>query len=332
MPRQNRVFVEGGFYHIFNRLGRGERFFEDVEEAEAFVRILTDAVNRDGLTIYAWCLMANHYHLAVRSGAVSIDRPLKTLQQRVTRRINARNKVFGPLWQGRYRAKLVKDQRYLDQLLIYIHLNPLHAGIVDDPAKYPWSGHCELLGKIKNPIVEVDEVLRVFGTSRRSGRAAYVRRLKGAIGETWVGEEPGRLPWWKLGRPPKGEDEDPEQAVRARREREELGPDWRPVIDAKDFIMTAASALDLEIDLLLSSQRLPIVVRARELLMVLGVERYHLKVNALAPILHKSPSGMSHALSRAIRRRTEDPEFLAELNELDRVVASASLHKSRVRA
>lgn len=48
--------------------------------------------------------------------------------------------------QGRYRSKLVEDQRYLDQLLIYIHLNPVQAGLVDDPAKYRWSGHRELLG------------------------------------------------------------------------------------------------------------------------------------------------------------------------------------------
>ncbi len=183
-----------------------------------------------------------------------------------------------------------------------------------------------MLGKIKSPIVDVDEVLRVFGTSRRSGRSeTYVRRLKGAISETWIGEEPGRLPWWKLGRPPKDEDEDPEQAVRARRDREKLGPEWRPVIDADEFITTAVGALDLKTDLLRSRQRTSEVVRARELLMVLGIERYHLKVNALASILHKSPSGMSHTLTRAIRRRTEDPGFLKELDELDRAVASASM-------
>ncbi len=136
---------------------------------------------------------------------------MRSLQQRVTRGINARHRVYGPLWQGRYRAKMVKEQRYLDQLLIYIHLNPVQAGLVSDPAQYSWSGHRELLGKVKNPIVDVDEVLRVFGTTRRTARAAYVRRLKGSLEEMWVGEEPGRLPWWRLGRPPKGEDEDPKE-------------------------------------------------------------------------------------------------------------------------
>jgi hypothetical protein len=85
---------------------------------------------------------------------------------------------------------------------------------VDDPAEYPWSGHGEILGRVKKPIVDVDEALRVFGATRRSARAAYVRRLKGAVEAEWIGEAPGRLPWWRLGRPPKGEDEDPEEAVR----------------------------------------------------------------------------------------------------------------------
>ena len=103
-------------------------------------------VERDDLTVYAWGLMSNHYHLAVRAGVVPLDRPMKTLQQRVTRGINARHRVYGPMWQGRYRCKVVDDQRYLDQLLIYIHLNPLQAGLVADPAEYRWSGHHELLG------------------------------------------------------------------------------------------------------------------------------------------------------------------------------------------
>jgi len=122
MPRQNRIFVEGGMYHVYNRLGRGERAFDQEMEAAAFVELLRDIVERDGLTVFAWCLLSNHYHLAVRTGVVSLDRPMRSLQQRVTRGVNMRRRVYGPLWQGRYKAKLVKDQRYLDQLLIYIHL------------------------------------------------------------------------------------------------------------------------------------------------------------------------------------------------------------------
>ena len=321
MSRPGRIFVEGGLYHVYNRLGRGEQFFKEEAEAEKFVALLRDVAQRDGLTVYAWCLLSNHYHLAVRTGAVSLDRPMRSLQQRVTRGINARHRVYGPLWQGRYRAKVVKDQRYLDQLLIYIHLNPVQAGLVDDPAQYPWSGHRELLGKVRKPIVDVDEVLRVFGTTRRTARAAYVRRLKGSLEETWIGEEPGRLPWWRLGRPPKGEDEDPETAIQQKRAREEMGPEWRPSFDASEFIARGAELLGVSVDDLRVRGRARHAVEAREMLMLLGVERYGLKVNALGRELRKTADGMSQTLARAVRRRAGDDEFLRRINELDRQIA-----------
>lgn len=164
-------------------------------------------------------------------------------------------------------------------------------------------------------------MLRVFGTSRRSARAAYVRRLKGWIHEEWVGEEPGCLPWWRLGRPPKGEDDDLETAVRARRGREESGPDWRPSLEARQFITRGAGWLGLEISDLRSRRRAKELVRGRELLMVLGVERYGLKVKDLARELQKSPAGMTQTVARATRRRIENGEFRVDLDKLDRYVA-----------
>jgi putative transposase len=322
MPRPDRVFIEGGVYHVYNRIGRGERVLEREREADTFVELLRRVVRRDGLTVYAWCLMSNHYHLAVRTGAVSLDRPMRSLQQLVTRGVNARQKVFGPLWQGRYRAKLVEDQRYLDQLLIYIHLNPVSAGIVDDPASYPWSGHCEILRQMKDPIVDVDEVLRVFGKTRRSARSAYIRRLKGAMEAEWIGEAPGHLPWWRLGRPPKGEQEDPEVAVRQRRQREAKGPEWRPQLTTEEFVAQTIAGLGLDLEDVRSRQRSPELVRARELVMVLGVERYGLKVRALAAAIGKSPDGMSHALARGIRRRLADEMFRVNLQKLDKMIAA----------
>jgi len=321
MPRPNRILIEGGIYHVYNRIGRGERVFDEETEASAFVSLLRDVVERDGLTVFAWCLMSNHYHLAVRTGVVLLDRPMRSLQQRVTRGINVRKQVYGPLWQGRYRSKLVSDQRYFDQLLLYIHLNPVQAKIVDDPAQYTWSGHRGLLGKVKKPIVDVDEVLRLFGTTRRSARATYVRRLKGFFENEWIGNEPGRLPWWRLGRPSKGEDEDPEAAVRQRREREQLGPYWRPTIETSEFVARVTERLGVDIDDLRSRRRSQELVRARELLMVLGVERYGLKVKDLARELRKSPDGMTQTIARSARRRIRDSAFLVDLNKLDRSLA-----------
>ncbi len=171
----------------------------------------------------------------------------------------------------------------------------------------------------------MDRVLRVFGRSRRSARAAYVRRLKGAVEEEWIGEAPGRLPWWRLGRPPKGEEVDPETAIRRRCQKEELGPEWRPEIKPGCFVTLAAECLGVEAADLQSSRRREDLVRARELLTVLGVERYGLKVKDLASELRKSPDGMTQAIARGVRRRVEDARFRKDLSELDRKMAGVKL-------
>jgi len=65
MPRQARVIIEGGLYHVYNRFARGEEVFSDPEEAIEFLELLRSLKQRDDLVVYAWCLMPNHYHLAV---------------------------------------------------------------------------------------------------------------------------------------------------------------------------------------------------------------------------------------------------------------------------
>ena len=71
MPRRPRIFVEGGIYHVYNRFARGADLFSEREEAIQFLEILRKARARDGLAVLAWCLMPNHYHLALRTGAVT---------------------------------------------------------------------------------------------------------------------------------------------------------------------------------------------------------------------------------------------------------------------
>ena len=117
MPRAPRFYVDGALYHVYGRITRGERIFADDVEASRFVDVLRDVKRRDGLTVFAWCLMGNHYHMAVRTGVVPLSRPMRSLQRRTTRHVNLRRRVYGPLWQDRFRAKLVLDERYLLQLI-----------------------------------------------------------------------------------------------------------------------------------------------------------------------------------------------------------------------
>ncbi len=129
------------------------------------------------------------------------SRPMKTLQQGTTRARNLRARAFGPLWQGRFKAKEVVDERYLMQLIAYVHLNPVKAGLAEDVDGYRWSGHRDIVRRRRDPIVAVDEVLLLYGGTRRQALRGYRSAMASVGGEEWSGAAPGKLPWWRMGRP-----------------------------------------------------------------------------------------------------------------------------------
>ncbi len=72
MPRRPRVEVDGGVYRVYNRLASGERVFAEAEVAIDFIERIRTTKERDGWTVFAWCVMANHYHLIIRRSAVGV--------------------------------------------------------------------------------------------------------------------------------------------------------------------------------------------------------------------------------------------------------------------
>ena len=316
MPRPARALEEGRIYHVYNRVGGDAKAFTDEELASRFVQLLRKVVDRDGLLVYAWALMGNHYHLVVRMGAVPLSRSIKTLQQEVTRSRNRTARINGPLWQGRFKAKQVDDERYLGQLIGYVHLNPVTAGLVDHAGSYRWTGHREVVGAQKKPIVAVDNLLAVYGQGRRDAEKAYRSALR-RVGESdWSGGVPGGLPWWRLGRPPAGRELHQAGGVAA----DELGRPtsaFRARFEAEAWVEAVCAVVGLGRQELSDRGRNPTVVRVRDMVGLIGVERYGVKVKDLARCLGKSEDGVSLWVRRGARRREEDAAFAGEVEALD---------------
>ncbi|TFG38926.1 MAG: hypothetical protein E4H44_03040 [Candidatus Aminicenantes bacterium] len=132
MPRKPRVFIESGIYHVYCRAARGEVVFANQTEAAAFIDILRKIKCRDNLVVFAWALMSNHHHIALRAAEVPLWRSMASIQGLTTKGFNRRHRVYGPLWQGRYNSSVVADERYFFQLFAYVHLNPVSAGLGDE--------------------------------------------------------------------------------------------------------------------------------------------------------------------------------------------------------
>lgn len=183
MPRKPRLHYPGALYHVIIRgNARQDIFFED-QDRFRFYLLLQEGVERFGHRIISFCLMTNHVHLAIQVGDTSLSRIMQNLSFRYTRWINWRRNRSGHLFQGRYKALLVDGESYLLELAAYLHLNPLRAGMIEDPVDYRWSSHRAYLGKETVPWLNTDFVLGQFSGNRITARQKFREYVAGKTKE-----------------------------------------------------------------------------------------------------------------------------------------------------
>jgi putative transposase len=173
MARRPRVHYPGALYHVILRgNARQEVFFEDGDR-HRFCLLLQEGLGRYDHRIHAFCLMTNHIHLALQSGQIPLSRFMQNLGFRYTRWINWRLKRSGHLFQGRFKAVLVDADSYLLQLVRYIHLNPVRAGLVKNADEHRWSSHKAYCGRELIPWLTTEAVWSRLSASRAQAISAY---------------------------------------------------------------------------------------------------------------------------------------------------------------
>ena len=163
MPRLARLDAPGVLHHIMGRgIERRDIFFSD-EDRNDFIARLANPAKEGGWDIYGWALLPNHFHLLVKTR----NRPLSACMRKVMTgyavNFNRRHRRCGHLFQNRYKSIVCQEDAYLKELVRYIHLNLLIAGIVKNLKELrqsPWSGHSVLAGKIERLWQQTDYVGR----------------------------------------------------------------------------------------------------------------------------------------------------------------------------
>ena len=184
MARKPRIHVPGGLYHVMLRGNGGQAIFSDDADRRRFCDLVADGVERFGHRIHAYCLMPNHVHLAIRVGQMPASRVVQNLAFRYARVFNRRVGRDGHLFQGRFRSILVDGNSYLLELVRYIHLNPVRAGLVPDPSAWAWSGHRTYLGKDRTVWLDSALVLAMFDDHDvRRARRRYAGFVREGLGE-----------------------------------------------------------------------------------------------------------------------------------------------------
>jgi hypothetical protein len=172
------------------------------------------------------------------------------------------------------------------------------------------------LGRRGKPIVAVDDVLAVFGQRRREAMRAYRSALRDVGESDWSSEAPGRLPWWRPRHPVAGRALNPIVGEAIDELSRPTSP-YRARFEAGEWVEAACATIGLRRAELADRGRDPEVVRARDIVGLVGVERYGVKVKDLAECLGKSEDGVSLWVRRGARRREEDASFAVEAEKLD---------------
>jgi len=169
---------------VVSRGNNQANIFVDDRDRSIFLALLARAVDQFNLRVFAFCLMDNHYHLFLQTPDGNLSRAMQWLNTSYTVKFHLRHKRSGHFLQGRYKSILVTDESHWLHLSMYLHLNPVRAGMVRDPEDYEWSSYHDYIhARSRSKWLEREDILSQYG----KGPYRYLRYRKeclGLIGQT----------------------------------------------------------------------------------------------------------------------------------------------------
>jgi putative transposase len=186
MPRKSRIDAPGFLHLVILRGIERLRLFRGRRDYEDFLSRFAGLLNETKTSCYAWALMKNHVHLLIRSGSTSLSSFMRRLLTGYAQQFNRRHNRSGHLFQNRYKSFLCEEEPYFLELVRYIHLNPIRAGIVDTMSAlggYRWCGHEAIIGRTVRPWQDSAFVLGLFHEKEAVAKKAYTKFVEKGIAQ-----------------------------------------------------------------------------------------------------------------------------------------------------
>jgi putative transposase len=186
MPRGARLDFPGTLHHVIIRGIEKKNIVCGDGDRQDFVGRMGKLAHQTETAIYAWALMTNHAHILIRSGPPGLSVYMRRFLTGYAAGFNRRNQRRGILFQNRYKSIVCDEETYFLELVRYIHLNPLRAGIVQtlqDLDKYRYCGHSVIMGRVKNHWQSRDYVLGRFDTREGPARRSYREFINAGIAQ-----------------------------------------------------------------------------------------------------------------------------------------------------
>jgi putative transposase len=201
MARLPRLTVPGYPHHVIQRGNNRQAIFASTADHTLLLALLAENAQKFRVAVHAYVLMTNHFHLLATPDTVDgLPLMMQAVGRRYVRAFNDVQGRSGTLWEGRYRATLIQTDRYLLTCMAYIDLNPVRAGLVADPAAYPWSSHGHYTGQRNDKLVTPPPLVWALGNTPFAREAAYAELVRAGISaEQQAALTRSALAGWALG-------------------------------------------------------------------------------------------------------------------------------------
>lgn len=173
MAREARLHIPNALYYVGLHSNSGQLLFHDKQDGLYLYQLLIEGQTKFGYEVFGFCFMDNHIHLALYIANQPLSKIIHNLTFRYTRWFNRRHNRQGHLFIGRYKATLVQCEKYLPDLIRYIHLTPVRLGVANKPEDYLWSSHRIYLGKEKLPWVNTSVLFAQFDSNYTASLEKY---------------------------------------------------------------------------------------------------------------------------------------------------------------
>lgn len=308
VARRPRVHYPGALYHVISRGNQRQRVFREDPDYRHFETLLSETVKGHWLTVYAYVLMPNHFHLLIEVSRAPLSRAMQSLLYRYTRYYNRRYHKIGHLFQGRYKAIVCDRDSYLMELIRYLHLNPVRAGVVKEPSGYRWSSHGEYLHGRSNRGIAVEQGLKLWGSQRGQALRAY-RQFVGDGLEAGHREEYYEVKEQQY----LGDDGFVEVVHRALDDQEER---WPVRVTMADVLQAIVLGTSLRIAAILSKGRGRLGSRLRAEAAYVGREVGGIGLTEAAKYLGRDQSTLSLAVKRLEEGLERNPDRRKQLEDI----------------
>ena len=174
MPRAPRIIISDFHYHVIVRCNNEAFHFENAEDFECYLNVLSWVQKKHCFKLYNYELMNSHVHLFLQpSVTFSLDRTMRLINWKFARLYNQRKNRKGHFWLDRYKSIPVESDRYALSLMRYINRNPLRAGIVKKLGDWQWSGYRFYALGEKNSLLSPHITYLALGDSPHTRQIIY---------------------------------------------------------------------------------------------------------------------------------------------------------------